>query len=76
MYFVFVPLLQGDSGGPITTLDCPRKLVGVVSWGPTECGRANYPAVYTKVSAVRDWILKQCGLKKIPMGIIKAVAMP
>ena len=76
MYFVFVLLLQGDAGGPLTTLHFPRTLVGIVSWGPTECGHADDPAVYTKVSAVWNWILKQCGLQKIPKGITKAGAMP
>jgi hypothetical protein len=32
--------------------------------------------VYTKVSAVRDWILTVSGVKNIPKGTIKAVAMP
>ena len=62
MYFVFVLLLQGDSGSPLTTLHFLRRLVGIVTWGPTECGRADYPAVYTKVSVVRDWIKKQCAV--------------
>ena len=63
MYFVFVLLLQGDSGGPLTTLHFPRKLVGIVSWGHWDCGHPEYPAVYTKVSVVRDWILKHSGLE-------------
>jgi len=62
VYFLFVLLLQGDSGGPLTTIHSPRRLVGIVSWGPQECGRADYPEVYTKVSVVREWILKYCGL--------------
>jgi hypothetical protein len=36
----------------------------------------NYLSVYTKVSAVRDWILAICGIKDIPKGTIEAVAMP
>jgi hypothetical protein len=62
IHFMFVLLLQGDSGGPLTTIHYPRRLVGIVSWGPQECGDADYPAVYTKVSVVRKWILKHCGL--------------
>jgi secreted trypsin-like serine protease len=58
MYFVFVLLLQEDIGGPLTTIYCPRTLVGIVSFGPRRCGRVNYPAVYTRVSAVYDWIIQ------------------
>ena len=60
----------------MTTLHPPRRLVGIVSWGPTECGHADYPAVYTKVSVVRDWIIRQCALEKMPMEITKAYVIP
>lgn len=47
---------QGDSGGPLQS-DLTGKLVGVVSFGQG-CAKAEYPGVYLKVSAVRDWITK------------------
>ena len=75
MYFFFVLLLQGDGGGPLTTLFCPRRLVGIASWY-WMCGHPDSPAVYTKVSAVRDWIIHLCSAGIIPKGIIKADAMP
>ncbi|VDI28685.1 kallikrein 6 [Mytilus galloprovincialis] len=41
-----------DSGGPLV---CSKKLVGVLSFGPTPCdGRT--PSVHIRVSAYTDWI--------------------
>lgn len=31
-------------------------LTGIVSYGPTPCGLAGWPGVYTLVSAYIDWI--------------------
>ncbi|KAK1168851.1 chymotrypsinogen A-like [Acipenser oxyrinchus oxyrinchus] len=49
---------RGDSGGP---LECQKDslylLIGVVSWGNKECV-TQAPAIYTKVSAYRQWISK------------------
>lgn len=42
----------GDSGGPMTV---DGTLVGVVSFG-IGCADRNYPGVYSRVSAARDWI--------------------
>lgn len=47
----------GDSGGPLVQYESgvPR-LIGVVSWGSTPCGKKGEPSVYTRVSAYLDWI--------------------
>ncbi|KAI9290942.1 trypsin-like serine protease [Neoconidiobolus thromboides FSU 785] len=47
---------QGDSGGPIfTEKGTTPILVGVVSWGE-RCGDSGKPGVYTRASAVADFI--------------------
>ena len=47
---------QGDSGGPLVAeVNGRRVQVGVTSWGQ-RCGDPQYPGVYAKVSAARDWI--------------------
>ncbi|KAF0306069.1 Venom protease [Amphibalanus amphitrite] len=50
---------RGDSGGPLMALsDGSYQLVGVVSGG-LGCGNPEFPGVYTKVAAYRDWIVEQ-----------------
>jgi len=43
---------NGDSGGPLTV---GSTLYGLTSWGVAGCG-TDYPSVYAKVGAKRDWI--------------------
>nr|ABB89132.1 serine protease CFSP3 [Azumapecten farreri] len=43
---------QGDSGGPLT---CSGVLVGVTSWGYSDC-RVSHPSVYTRITTFLDWI--------------------
>jgi len=43
----------GDSGGPLLY---NGELVGIVSWGTGECAEDGKPGVYTRVSAVDDFI--------------------
>ncbi|KAL4899435.1 hypothetical protein BDW74DRAFT_183687 [Aspergillus multicolor] len=49
---------RGDSGSPAVV---DGVLVGLVSWGEG-CAKAAYPGVYTRVSAVREFILDVTGL--------------
>ncbi len=48
---------QGDSGGPMVVEDGEGwyKAAGIVSWG-INCGLAQYPGVYVRVSYFEDWI--------------------
>uniref|UniRef100_A0A182YGK7 Uncharacterized protein n=1 Tax=Anopheles stephensi TaxID=30069 RepID=A0A182YGK7_ANOST len=52
---------QGDSGGPLTGIHTAGGvqywyLIGLVSFGPTPCGQAGWPGVYTKVDQYVDWV--------------------
>merc|ERR1711862_217236 len=52
---------NGDSGGPLVGREDaagPLTLIGVVSGGARRCGQGT-PAIYTRVSRYRDWILNQ-----------------
>lgn len=33
-------------------------LLGLVSFGPRQCGLSNFPGVYTRISSYMEWILK------------------
>ncbi|KXN64997.1 putative trypsin-like serine protease precursor, partial [Conidiobolus coronatus NRRL 28638] len=47
---------DGDSGGPLGVVRHGKfHLVGITSWG-NGCARPGFPGVYTRVSAVVDWI--------------------
>lgn len=47
---------NGDSGGPLSVRQEGRTtLVGVVSFGPNECGNGD-PAIYTRVASYADWL--------------------
>lgn len=56
---------NGDSGGPLMAQDRSdsknpiQYLVGIVSFGPRQCGTRGWPGVYTRVSAFTDWILSK-----------------
>nr|XP_055066365.1 LOW QUALITY PROTEIN: complement C1s subcomponent-like [Misgurnus anguillicaudatus] len=54
---------RGDSGGPFfyprlqqKSVDEPYRLLGLVSWGPSECGDKRFKGFYTKVINYLDWI--------------------
>lgn len=34
-------------------------IIGIVSYGPKECGNSNYPGVYTKVGRYLKWIKRR-----------------
>ena len=53
---------RGDSGGPLMLIDrsIPNRpfwyCAGIVSFGPSPCGMAGWPGVYTRVSSYTNWI--------------------
>ncbi|XP_069195042.1 CLIP domain-containing serine protease B4 [Procambarus clarkii] len=55
----------GDSGGPLVMAGPsgpPFLQIGVVSYGPVNCGQMDKPAVYTSVAHYRKWIEKNMRL--------------
>ena len=64
----------GDSGGPlVSALGGPARLIGVVSWGD-DCA-SKYPGVYTRVSAMYDFLLKEGAIQMDPPPAAPAVSV-
>ncbi|XP_047422386.1 complement factor I isoform X2 [Sciurus carolinensis] len=53
---------KGDSGGPLVCMDVNNVTYvwGIVSWGEN-CGKPEFPGVYTKVANYFDWISYHVG---------------
>ena len=48
---------RGDSGGPVVlTNGVPAMLVGLVSWGKSDCSGDGKPSVFTRVENYLSWI--------------------
>jgi hypothetical protein len=48
---------RGDSGGPVVlTNGLPAMLVGLVSWGKSDCSGDGQPSVFTRVETYLAWI--------------------
>lgn len=51
----------GDSGGPLiddNNSGDQHILLGIVSFGPKNCGVSSFPGVYARISPYMGWILK------------------
>lgn len=56
---------KGDSGGPLMDLYADPNgninwySIGIVSYGPSPCGREKWPGVYIKVANYVPWIISK-----------------
>lgn len=59
----------GDSGGPLTVLDGSRPvLIGLVLGG-FRCGDPNYPAIFTQVSALTEFLTPYLDPDSVPEAV-------
>ncbi len=51
-------LIKGDSGGPLVCekSDGAFVLVGLTSWGSSQCTTAGAPSVFTRLTDFTSWI--------------------
>ncbi|MDP2013779.1 MAG: trypsin-like serine protease, partial [Actinomycetota bacterium] len=56
-----VDTCQGDSGGPLVVSAPVPTLAGVVSFG-TECAKAGYPGLYTRLTTFLPWLQSRIDL--------------
>lgn len=52
---------QGDSGGPLVVATPVPILAGIVSFG-TECAKAGYPGLYTRLTTFLPWLQSKADL--------------
>ncbi len=65
---------QGDSGGPlVSAAGGPERLIGVVSWGD-QCA-SKYPGVYTRVSAMYDFLMKEGAIEVEPPPVAPSITV-
>lgn len=52
----------GDSGGPLVSALEPGLLLGIASWGPSDCEQRAAPGVFSRVAYYHDWIVAEIEL--------------
>ena len=53
-------MLQGDSGGPLLY---DNATYGITSFTTSDGCEVGAPAVFTRVSSYKDWIIKHTGIE-------------